>query len=33
MDIGSIVGSIASGGAGGGALMEIIGIIKKALNK
>ena len=33
MDIGSIVGSIASGGVGGGALMAIIGIIKKALNK
>ena len=33
MDIGSIVGSVVSGGVGGGALMAIIGIIKKALNK
>ena len=33
MDIGSIVGSIASGGVGGGVLMAIIGVIKKALGK
>jgi len=33
MDIGGIIGSIASGGVGGGALMAIIGIIKKAMAK
>lgn len=33
MDIGSIIGSIASGGVGGGALLAIIGVIKKALGK
>ena len=33
MDIGSIVGSIASGGVGGGVLMVIIGVIKKAISK
>ena len=33
MDIGSIIGSIASGGVGGGVLMAIIGIIRKALAK
>ena len=33
MDIGSIIGSIASGGVGGGVLMAIIGAIKKALAK
>lgn len=33
MDIGSILGSIASGGVGGGVLMAIIGIIKKAISK
>jgi len=30
MDIGSIISSIAGGGVGGGLLMAIIGIIKKA---
>ena len=33
MDIGSIVGSVASGGVGGGALLAIIGIIKKMMAK
>jgi hypothetical protein len=33
LDIGSILGSIASGGAGGGVLMAIIGAIKNAMNK
>ena len=33
MDIGGIIGSIASGGVGGGALMAIIGVIKKAMAK
>ena len=33
LDIGSIVGSIAGGGVGGGALMAIIGVIRKALGK
>ncbi|MCP4229360.1 MAG: hypothetical protein GY771_04340 [bacterium] len=33
MDIGSIVGSIASGGVGGGVLMAIIGVIKNAMGK
>ena len=33
MDIGSIIGSIASGGVGGAVLMAIIGVIKKALAK
>jgi len=33
MDIGGIIGSIASGGVGGGALMAIIGLIKKAMAK
>jgi uncharacterized membrane protein YeaQ/YmgE (transglycosylase-associated protein family) len=33
MDIAGIAGSIASGGAGGGALMAIIGVIKNALAK
>ncbi|MDD3641171.1 MAG: hypothetical protein PHE81_01980 [Atribacterota bacterium] len=32
-DIASIVGSIASGGVGGGVLMAIIGFIKKAMAK
>ena len=30
MDIGGILGSIASGGVGGGVLMAIIGLIKKS---
>ena len=33
MDIGSIVGSLASGGVGGGILMAVIGVIKKAMGK
>jgi hypothetical protein len=33
MDIGGIIGSIASGGVGGGAVMAIIGLIKKAMAK
>jgi hypothetical protein len=33
MDLGSIVGDIASGGVGGGVLLVIIGIIRKALGK
>lgn len=31
MDISGIIGSVASGGVGGGVLMAIIGMIKKAL--
>lgn len=33
MDLGGIIGSIASGGVGGGAVMAIIGLIKKAMAK
>lgn len=33
LDISGILGSVAGGGVGGGALMAIIGIIKKALAK
>ena len=33
MDISSVLGSIASGGVGGGVLMAIIGLIKKAMAK
>ena len=33
LDIGAIIGSVASGGAGGGVLMFIVGLIKKALAK
>ncbi len=33
MDIGGIAGSVAGGGVGGGVLMIIIGLIKKALGK
>ena len=33
MDLGSIIGSLASGGVGGGVLMAIIGVIKNALAK
>ena len=33
LDIGSIIESVASGGAGGGVLMFIVGLIKKALAK
>jgi len=31
LDIGSIVGQIASGGVGGGILMVIVGLIKQAM--
>ena len=33
MDLTSILGSIASGGVGGGVLIAIIGVIKKAIGK
>lgn len=33
VDLGSIIGSIASGGVGGGVLMAIVGLVKKALTK
>lgn len=33
MDIGSIVANIASSGVGGGILMVIVGVIKKAMAK
>ncbi len=33
MDIGSILGSVASGGVGGGVLMAIVGAIKGAMAK
>jgi uncharacterized membrane protein YeaQ/YmgE (transglycosylase-associated protein family) len=33
MDIGSIVGNIVSSGVGGGILLIIVGLIKKALGK
>jgi hypothetical protein len=33
MDIGGIIQSVASGGVGGGVLMAIIGIVKKAMAK
>ncbi len=33
MDIGSIIGSVASGGVGGGVVMVVIGMIKKAMAK
>ena len=33
MDIASIIGSIASGGVGGGAVMAIIGLVRKAIAK
>lgn len=33
MDLSSILGSVASGGVGGGAVMAIIGAIKKAMGK
>jgi len=32
-DLGAILGSVVSGGVGGGVLMAIIGLIKKALGK
>jgi len=33
MDLNGIIGSIASGGAGGGALLAIVGVIKQVLTK
>lgn len=33
MDLSGILGSVAGGGVGGGILMAIIGVIKKAMNK
>ena len=33
IDLGSIIGSIASGGVGGGVLMAIVGAIKRMLAK
>ncbi|MBP7275084.1 MAG: hypothetical protein KBA51_02655 [Kiritimatiellae bacterium] len=33
MDVKSVVGSIASGGVGGGALIAIVGLIKSVLGK
>ncbi len=33
MDISGIIGSIASGGVGGGVVMAVIGVIKKAMAK
>lgn len=33
MDITSILGSVASGGVGGGALMAVVGFVKNAMNK
>ncbi len=33
MDIGGIIGSVASGGVGGGVLMAIVGVIKNMMAK
>ena len=33
LDLAGIIGNIASGGVGGGALMAIVGVIKSALSK
>jgi hypothetical protein len=33
LDIGSILGNVASGGVGGGVLMAIVGLIRKAIAK
>ena len=33
MDVSGILGSVAGGGVGGGVVMAIIGLIKKAMNK
>jgi hypothetical protein len=33
LEIGNIVGSIASGGVGGGALLAIVGAVRKAMAK
>lgn len=33
MDIGGIIGSVASGGVGGGVLMAVVGMVKKMMAK
>ena len=33
MDLGGIIGSIAGGGVGGGVVLAIVGMIKKAMSK
>jgi len=33
MDLSGILGSVAGGGVGGGIVMAVIGLIKKAMNK
>ena len=33
MDLNGILGSVAGGGVGGGIVMAVIGLIKKAMNK
>ncbi len=33
MDVGSIVGQVASGGVGGGVMLAIVGVVKKMMNK
>ena len=33
MDLSGILGSVAGGGVGGGVVMAVIGLIKKAMNK
>ena len=33
LDIGSIIGNVASGGVGGGILLAIVGFVKKAMAK
>lgn len=33
LDLQSILGSLASGGVGGGAVMAVIGMVKKAMSK
>lgn len=33
MDIGSIIGNVASSGVGGGVLMAIVGVVRQALAK